>query len=135
MPILPSSSGEAPKWPARRQLVLAGALAGLGLAAGLPALAQGSRLAVRLARAQRSPGLRAAAAFYRTRYPAEAGVDALVAKLPFAETTGLRTLGRTLLNQIEQDFARHDVEFVDGWIFARTELRLCLLSDLLEARA
>jgi len=76
-----------------------------------------------------------AADYYRRKYPGEAATDVLRAQLDLSGPGDLAAQAASLRQRIETDFAQQDIELVSGWMFARTELRLCLLMTLLgEAR-
>jgi hypothetical protein len=75
--------------------------------------------------------VRALGSRYRSQTPAENSVDALRAAIE--KGRGSRTLGRSLDDTIEDDFANGRVAIVDGWVLSLTEARQAALFSLSRA--
>ncbi len=84
----------------------------------------------------RPDAVRALGGWYLDRHPAENDRGRLIALLEQAvpELAGFDAAGRlpgedvALRRAFERDYARGDSVYVEGWLFARTELRLCALA-------
>lgn len=124
--------------PARRQWLCGGIAAGGLLALGRVAAARAEIDLEQWLRAAPAQGLgdraalRRLGALYLQDQPAEADRRRLAALLGAARARA-GDVPRVLVERIARDWREHDVAWVDGWLLARTEARLCALLALLEA--
>ena len=123
-------------------LAASGLLTGAGLAAGWrtprPAARKDPRAAELAALLAGSPSARALGRSYLAGHPDEADaarlVDSLGALLPpgaRALPDGAIALRRSVREKVREDFETEHTVWVEGWLLARTEARLCALSALL----
>jgi hypothetical protein len=69
-------------------------------------------------------GVHHVGAIYLSAYPQEADAGRL---MQLIGGDRLHTGDRAVARRIALDWRRHDITLIDGWVFSRTEARLCAL--------
>ena len=66
---------------------------------------------------------------YLVAMPEEADLQALLAQVPRMNDGD--SWSRAIALKIDDDFVKRDIVYLDGWLFSRTEARLCAISCLI----